>query len=132
MNNVFNKNGSFFTGTKGSANLREGIKDKHGNKVWRYRDKDNPNPYQIEHDILFDAIINDKPINDTEFGAKSTMTAIMGRMACHSGKVINWDDAINSDLIIAPENIRANSVPPILPDEHGIYPYPRPGLTKVL
>lgn len=132
MDNTFNKNGAFFTGSKGTANIREGIKDLSGNKIWRYRNKENPNPYQIEQDKLFEAIINDFPINDTEFGAKSTMTAIMGRMACHSGKVITWEDAINSDLSLVPENMRSDTVPPILPDNNGVYPYPKPGQTKVL
>jgi predicted dehydrogenase len=131
-NNVYNKNGAFFLGTEGTANLREGIKDLKGNKVWRYRNKENPNPYQIEHDKLFEAIMKDLPLNDTEFGAKSTMVAIMGRMASHSGKLITWDEAFNSDRILVPENLRADSVAPILPDENGIYPYPIPGQTVVL
>lgn len=131
-NNVFNKNGAFFQGTKGSANLREGIKDLSGNKIWRYRNKENPNPYQIEHDKLFEAISKDLPLNDTEFGAKSTMTAIMGRMASHSGKLITWEEAFNSNRILVPENLRGDSVAPILPDEHGIYPFPIPGQTVVL
>lgn len=132
MENTFNKNGAFFTGSTGTANIREGIKDLSGNKVWRYRNKENPNPYQIEHDKLFEAIIKDIPLNDTEFGAKSSMTAIMGRMACHAGNVITWDDAINSDLRLLEENMNASSTPPILPDEHGIYPYPQPGKTRVI
>lgn len=131
-NNTFSKNGAFFQGTKGSANLREGIKDLDGNKIWKYRNKENPNPYQIEHDKLFESIEKDIPLNDTEFGAKSTMTAIMGRMACHSGKMITWEEAFNSDRIIAPDNLRSNSTPPILPDENGIYPFPIPGQTDVL
>ena len=131
-NNVYNKNGAFFQGSNGTANLREGIKDLSGNKIWRYRNKENPNPYQIEHDKLFEAIEKDIPLNDTEFGAKSTMTAIMGRMASHSGKLITWEEAFNSERILVPENIRENSTAPILPDEHGIYPFPIPGQTEVL
>jgi predicted dehydrogenase len=132
MNNVFNKNGAFFLGSNGRANLREGLKDLKGNKLWRYRNKENPNPYQIEHDKLFEAIMDNKPLNDTEFGAMSTMTSIMGRMACHSGQVINWEEALNSDLVLAPENMRSDTTPPILPDENGIYPFPVPGITRAL
>jgi len=130
--NVYNKNGAFFQGTKGTANLREGIKDLSGNKIWRYRNKENPNPYQIEHDKLFEAIAKDLPLNDTEFGAKSTMTAIMGRMASHSGNLITWEEAFNSEKVLVPENIRGDSTAPILPDENGIYPFPIPGKTEVL
>ena len=38
-------------------------------------------PYQVEHDDLFAGIRAGKPINEAEHGAKSTMTAILGRMA---------------------------------------------------
>ena len=132
INNTFSKSIATFQGTKGSADLRLGLKDLSGKKIWRYRNKENPNPYQIEHDRLFEAIEKDLPLNDTEFGAKSTMAAIMGRMAAHSGKLITWEDALNSERIIAPANLRGNSTPPILPDENGIYSFPIPGVTEVV
>lgn len=132
MDNTFNKNGAFFLGTNGSANYREGIRDLSGKRVWKYRNKEKGNPYQIEHDKFFEAIINDITLNDTEFGAKSTMTAIMGRMACHSGRLITWDEAFHSELKLAPDLTGPSPKPPILPDEHGVYPYPIPGVTKVL
>ena len=34
---------------------------------------------------------------------KSCMAAIMGRMACESGREITWDDALNSDRVLAPD-----------------------------
>jgi hypothetical protein len=43
---------------------------------------------QIEHDRLFDAIRNDRPHNEAVYGAESTMTAILGRMAAYSGKMV--------------------------------------------
>jgi hypothetical protein len=132
ISNAFRKSSATFQGTEGSADLRLGLKDLSGKKIWRYRNKENPNPYQIEHDKLFEAIAKDLPLNDTEYGAKSTMTAIMGRMAAHSGKMVTWDDAINSELVLAPENIRGNSTPPILPNADGIYPFPIPGVSEVI
>ena len=54
-------------------------------------------PYQKEHDDLFKAIIKNEPYNEAERGAKSTMTAILGRMAGYSGQLIAWDDAIKSE-----------------------------------
>lgn len=132
INNTYSKSIATFQGTNGSADLRLGLKDLSGKKIWRYRNKENPNSFQIEHDKLFEAIAKDLPLNNTEYGAKSTMTAIMGRMAAHSGKMITWDDAINSERIIAPANLRANSTPPVLPNDDGIYPYPIPGVNEVL
>ncbi|WP_157637831.1 Gfo/Idh/MocA family protein [Flexithrix dorotheae] len=131
MDNTWNKNGTFFIGSKGTANVNKGIKDLSGNKIWKYRDKENLNPYQIEHDKLFEAIVNDTPINDTEFGAKSSLAAIMGRMACHSGQVVTWEDCLNSEVKLSPDNMDWDTTAPILPDENGIYPVPKPGISKV-
>ena len=51
------------------------------------------NAYQAEHDALFAAIRNDTPYNEAEYGATSTMTAILGRMATYSGQIVKWDQA---------------------------------------
>ena len=38
--------------------------------------------------MLMQAIRRDQPHNEVDYAAKSTMTAIMGRMASYSGKAI--------------------------------------------
>ena len=115
-------------GTKGSAYLRRGAIEGVDGR-WRFRGK-LPNPYQVEHDVLFDAIRNDKPHNEAEYAALSTMTAIMGRMATYSGKMINWDDAINSSVSLAPQRYAWDADPPILPGEDGLYPAAMPGVRQ--
>jgi hypothetical protein len=55
------------------------------------------------------------------------MTAIMGRMATYTGKVIKWDDALNDENILVPENLTWNSKAPVNPDENGLYNVPIPG-----
>jgi predicted dehydrogenase len=95
------------------------------------RSKRKPaNPYQIEHDVLFDAIRNDKPRAEAEYAAMSTLTAIMGRMAGYSGKVVTRDEALNSTLDLSPERYAWDAQPPVLPDENGNYPVAMPGVTK--
>ncbi|MDQ3534814.1 MAG: dehydrogenase, partial [Bacteroidota bacterium] len=121
-----------FQGTVGRANSNGIITDLKGNNIWRHRDKDDANPYQQEHDDLFAAIRNGKVINDAENGAKSTLTAIMGRMATYSGQVISWDDAMKSNMSLMPQRYAWDAQPPTLPDENGFYPIPTPGVTKVL
>jgi myo-inositol 2-dehydrogenase/D-chiro-inositol 1-dehydrogenase len=128
---TYNKGGSFFQGTKGTANIREGIKDLNGNRIWREREK-GASPYQIEHDELFAAIRNGTPLNDTEWGAKSTMTTIMGRMAAHSGQMLEWNDALNSELVLVPDNLSWDTEPPAKPDADGNYTVPVPGQSQVL
>jgi len=98
----------------------------------RRRRNPEPDPYQVEHDDLQDAIRNNKTYNEGDYGAHSTMTAIMGRMATYSGKVIKWDEAINSKRSVMPERYAWDAPPPTVPDAEGNYPIPVPGKTQVL
>jgi myo-inositol 2-dehydrogenase / D-chiro-inositol 1-dehydrogenase len=116
-------------GTKGSCNVSGHTIT--GENAWRYRGG-GTDPYQQEHDDLFEAIRNDKPFNEAEFGAKSTLTAIMGRMATYSGKVVEWKDALNSTLDLMPKQFTWDGTPPVLPGEDGIYAWPIPGKTVAL
>jgi hypothetical protein len=122
-----------FVGTKGKAYGNDAkIVDLKGNVLYQY-DKTIPkkNPYQVEHDELFDAISKGEyKFADAENGAKSTMTSILGRMATYSGQMITWDHAINSNISIAPKVYAWDAEPPILPDADGFYPHAIPGVTK--
>jgi len=121
-----------FQGTLGSVVTGKGeIHDLSSELVYKYPSAgpDEPNPYQVEHDLLFAAIRNGEVISDGENGAKATLTAIMGRMATYSGDQISWEQALNSDLQLVPEKMDWNHAPPVLPDEKGYYPVPTPGQT---
>ena len=120
-------NGSVVTGKGEMTDLGGNVKYKYPNK-WN----EDPNPYQVEHDKLFQSIRNNEVINDVEYGAKSTMTAIMGRMATYTGKKITWDQAINSKEILVPNNLTWNSTPPTLPDDNGKYLVAIPGKTQFI
>ncbi|HZK64098.1 MAG TPA: Gfo/Idh/MocA family oxidoreductase [Puia sp.] len=124
---TWNKGGSFFQGSKGTAGLQEGIRDNKGGIIWRNKNKDSEGAYQIEHDQLFAAIRNNTPINDTEWAAMSTMTTILGRMAAHSGKMVEWDDAFQSEYSALPAKFAWNADPPVMPDQNGNYAVPMPG-----
>ncbi len=134
--------GDVIHGTKGSAVLGEGIpkpriyrshKQVPEKILWEYK---GPvcNGHQVEHDLLFEAIRKNKPWNETERSAKSNFTAIMGRMACESGQLITWDDAIKSNIELAPglEQFTTDSPAPVVPDANGRYPIAMPGTTKVI
>lgn len=133
---TFVKLGEYFVGTKGTAdtNMNQAmIKDYQGNTLHMHRDRDDPKPQQLEHDVFFAAIRNGDYVNTAEYGAKSTMTSILGRMATYSGQVIQWEDAIKSDYSLrnfSIENWDSNT--PVKPDEKGDYPIPKPGITKIL
>jgi myo-inositol 2-dehydrogenase / D-chiro-inositol 1-dehydrogenase len=90
------------------------------------------NPYQQEHDDLFAAIRDDKPYNEAVNGAMSSLTAIMGRLATYSGKVITRDEVLNSNVALVPSKYAWDGTPPTVPDENGFYPIPIPGATNVV
>jgi hypothetical protein len=73
-----------------------------------------------------------RPYNEGDYGATSTMTAIMGRMATYSGKVVTWDDAINSQIELGPKELDFNAEAPVHPGPDGIYPCAMPGTTKAV
>jgi predicted dehydrogenase len=143
--------GSVVHGSKGSAVLGENVPQPRIYKgykppaawkafaqaseapIWQFKGQAR-NQYQVEHDLLFAAIREDKPYNETERCAKAAMTGILGRMACESGKEITWDEAINSNLELAPglENLTMDSPAPVMPDAQGRFPVAMPGFTKVL
>jgi len=116
-------------GTKGSVDISGHT--IRGENAWRFRGG-GKNPYQQEHDDLFEAIRNNKPYSEVEFGAHSTMTAIFGRMATYSGKVLEWDDAINSKLSVMPQRFAWDAEPPVKPRPDGWYDHAVPGTTRVI
>lgn len=73
-----------------------------------------------------------EPINDSVAMARSTMLAILGRMATHSGQRITWEQAFRSNKVLAPKRYAWDAKPPVLPGPDGKYPQPIPGVTKVL
>ncbi len=126
-----------FQGSKGkvylSASNRGVLWDANGNELYNHDTRNNRNPYQTEHDLLFDAIANNRhEFNDAERGAKSTFTSILGRYATYSGKVLNWEEALNANNSLMPETVAWDALPKVLPDEYGNYPIAKPGKTVVL
>lgn len=116
-----------------SAANRGVIWDSNGNELYNHNTKGNKNPYQTEHDVLFEAIANNQhKFNDAERSAKSTLTSLLGRYATYSGKVLSWEDALNAENNLMPERLAWDALPKILPDEKGNYPIAQPGKTNVL
>jgi predicted dehydrogenase len=142
MDNCWGFFGDIIHGTKGSAVLGEGIPQPRifksheqttENLIWEYK---GPRcvPHQEEHNRLFDAIRKNETYNETKRSAYAAMAGILGRMAAESGKMITWEQAMASDLILAPDldNYTMDSDPPVKPDSQGNYPVAMPGKTKVL
>lgn len=98
-------------GTKGTAIKRAfRFHEITGENAWKYRGKPK-DAYQTEHDELFASIRSGTPLNDGDRMAKSTMMAIMGRMASYTGKQITWDMAMNSQEVLAPASYELGPLP---------------------
>ncbi len=109
-------------GTKGYTNCFDTIFNLDGSIAWQYphpkpEDADQsmavPNPFRQEHVRLVTAIRTDKPINDSEAHANSTLMAIMGRESAYTGKFITWDEIMASTLHLGPEEYKFGPLPDI-------------------
>jgi predicted dehydrogenase len=103
-------------GTKGTASLAE---RRTGTRIsgpheWVYRGE-HKNLYQVEHDELFASIRDGRALNNGEYMAKSTLLAIMGRMATYTGQEITWEMAWNSKEDLTPPRYAWGAIetPPI-------------------
>ena len=78
--------------------------------------------YKQEHKDFFAALRAGKPINDMENAAKSSLIGILGREACYSGKRIEWNEMMTSNLTMAPKQYDWGSNP--------VRPIPMPGVKQ--
>ncbi|MDC0935759.1 Gfo/Idh/MocA family oxidoreductase [Pirellulales bacterium] len=118
-------------GAAGWAQIDTGkIYDRAGKVTWSFG-RGGRGGHQQEHHDLFAALRAGKIPNEGEYGAMSTMTSILGRMATYSGKEIKMKDALASEIIVAPVDdyhTFADS-PPVMPNADGRYAAPMPGST---
>ncbi len=96
--------------------------------TWRPQ-KEQVSPYQVEWDVLLDAIRKNKPHNEVRRAALTNLTSIMGRAAIHSGKVITWDEMLASNFKFCSNvaDLTMDSPAPVQADAKGAYPVPNPG-----
>jgi predicted dehydrogenase len=133
--------GDVIHGTSGCSVLGEGIADPkiyRGHQptkdamTWNYQGpvRNYGHAYQTEHDLLFAAIRSDTPYNETERCAYAAMAGILGRMAAESGQTITWEEALASNVELAPglDQFTMDSTPPVSPNADGTYPIAMPGI----
>ena len=98
--------------------------------VWEY-DRTEPNPYDVEWQVLLDAIRQDKPHNEARRAGEADVVALMGRAAVHTGKVLTWEQMLASDFRFV-DDIDAmtfDTPAPIRAGTDGVYAAPLPGIT---
>ncbi len=98
------------------------------NIAWR-APKETNTPWQEEWNDLLLAIREDRPHNEAKRAALSNMADLMGRAAVHTGKLVTWDEMMNSNFQFRPniDTLTADSPPPVQADPQGRYPVPVPG-----
>ena len=103
-------------GTQGVCEVEKGrIRDHDGSTTWRFAGQRNV-MHQQEQDELFASIRAGQPINNGVFMSRSTMLAILGRMASYTGQRITWQQAMDSQEDLSPPSYDWNvqlEVPPI-------------------
>ena len=114
-------------GGTGRANINErrgGIYIEHPERErWTFTGERN-DIYQTEHDEMYAGIRAGKPLNNGEYMAKSTLLAIMGRMATYTGQQVTWPQALNSKEDLTPPKYAWGDAPDA--------PIAVPGKTKVV
>src|SRR5262249_3855711 len=105
-------------GSEGTAEIGSHQFEAYAHKITGKKPGANPreakaagNPYQNEHHELVASNLNGKRINDGEWMAKSTLMAIMGRMATYTGQEITWEKALASKQNLSPEKYEFGPLP---------------------
>lgn len=95
-----------FHGTEGIATTADWnspkIFDPMGNELENF-ERGPRSGHQQEQIDLVTCIRNNIPVNEAEDTAISTMVAIMGRISAYSGKVVTFEEMMNSDIKLGPE-----------------------------
>jgi predicted dehydrogenase len=109
-------------GTEGRANVFQHTIT--GKNPWKFDDGGKPRDmYQNEHDAMFAALHAGKRIDNGDYMCKSTLMALLGRMAAYTGKRVTWAEALASKEQLVPEPLRLDDAPP----KHEVS---IPGITK--
>lgn len=143
MNGCHEEFASYAHGTKGSAVVStashtpgrvrtfKGHNQTRANMLWAFPQPE-PSPYQLEWDDLIAAIRGNQPYNEIKRGATASLVTSMGRMAAHTGQIIQYEDMLASDHEYAPglDKLGEDSPAPLQAGPDGKYPVPTPGQTK--
>jgi myo-inositol 2-dehydrogenase/D-chiro-inositol 1-dehydrogenase len=89
------------TGGRGLIDNGPGVHELTGKKKWAYGGEKN-NMYETQHQELFAAIRTNRPINDGERMANSSMLGVLARMVAYTGQTITWEDALKSNEVLGP------------------------------
>ncbi len=123
-----NENSDYILGTKGKITIGRSpmpkVEDWKGNILWSF-DGTRNDPYQYEHDVLFQSIRKATPVNNGDRMIHSTALAVMGRLAGDTGAELTWDQMMNSKQSTFPDPFDPKGNLPVVP-------VAVPGITKLI
>jgi myo-inositol 2-dehydrogenase/D-chiro-inositol 1-dehydrogenase len=99
----------YVLGTKGRANVF--LHTITGENAWRHEGPIR-DMYQAEHDEMFAALHAGRRIDNGDYMCKSTLMALLGRMAAYTGQRISWEQALTSKEVLMPERLAWDDAPP--------------------
>jgi|SoiMethySBSTD1v2_1073268.scaffolds.fasta_scaffold15383_6 predicted dehydrogenase len=120
--NVATEVSDWIFGTRGRSNIQEADVDAGPAWRWRWRSDEPDDMYQNEHDELFASIRKGEPIANGEYMCRTTLMALMGRMAAYTGQAVTWDQAWNSQENLTPAKYEWGPIETA--------PVARPGITQ--
>jgi predicted dehydrogenase len=122
--------GSVSEAAHGTIGTSDPSRSITGPNEWKFEGK-SPGGHAQEQKDLIAAMREGNRYNEGYYGASSSMTAVLGRMANYSGKKITWDLALELGSSQFPKNLEWDAPAPVEKDEDGDYPIPRPGVTPI-
>ncbi|MCG8512012.1 MAG: hypothetical protein MI741_22585, partial [Rhodospirillales bacterium] len=135
----FNDFSTYFHGTKHAAQFSGNIhaptvrmykaQQCHGSEIAWHGPREPYGPHRAEWVALLNAIRNNTPHNETKRAVYADFASIMGRAACHTGKIVKWDDLFNSKFQFCEDYdaLTMDGPAPVIADDDGYYPVPVPG-----
>jgi predicted dehydrogenase len=99
----------------GAKPWKHGARPREGVPYLSEQEKEDQ-PYLQEHVDLIGSIRAGKAVNELKECIESNLTGIMGRMAAYTGKLVTWEDALNSEESLVPVNLdwkMSLPVPPV-------------------
>jgi predicted dehydrogenase len=103
-----------FLGGKGrlyNASRRSVLADWNNKPIEIFRGEGNP--YVLEHTNMVNSIRAGEPINESQNVAESTLMAIMGQISAWTGKKLDFEEMMQSDLDFTPPSYETGVIPAV-------------------
>ncbi len=133
IDNCYEENSSLILGSKGRCDLLQ--LRITGETNWQHPGpKSKMDAYDLEHVALFNGIRSGKQVNNGDYMIRSTQVGLLGQFSCYTGKQVAWEQFDKSQFCYSPlpEDVTADTEPPVKPGADGIYPVFTPGVTALL